>query len=245
MSGHSKWATIKHKKGAADAKRGKLFAKLIKQVEVAARAGGGDPESNPTLRTMFQKARDNSVPLDTIERAVKRGTGELEGVNYEPITYEGYAPGGVALFIETLSDNRNRTGSEIRSLLSKNGGSMAEPGAVSWQFERKGVVKVDRSADEDELMMVGLDHGAEDVQDLGALWQVICEATDVVALRAALEEAGLPVTESDVTFLPSNLVPVTDQAGVDAVMRLIDLLDDHEDVQDIHSNVDIPDELFA
>ncbi len=245
MSGHSKWATIKHKKGAADAKRGKLFAKLIKQVEVAARQGGGDPESNPTLRTMFQKARDNSVPLDTIERAVKRGTGELEGVNYEPITYEGYAPGGVALFIETLSDNRNRTGSEIRSLLSKNGGSMAEPGAVSWQFERKGVVKVERSADEDEVMMVGLDHGAEDVQDLGELWQVTCEATDVMSLRAALEDAGLPVTESDVTFLPTNMVPVSDQSGVDSVMRLIDLLDDHEDVQDIHSNIDIPDELFA
>ena len=245
MSGHSKWATIKHKKGAADAKRGKLFAKLIKQVEVAARSGGGDPESNPTLRTMFQKARDNSVPLDTIERAVKRGTGELEGVNYEPITYEGYAPGGVALFIETLSDNRNRTGSEIRSLLTKNGGSMAEPGAVSWQFERKGIVKVEREADEDELMMVGLDHGAEDVQDLGELWQVTCEATDVVGLRAALEEAELPAKESFMTFLPTSMEPVTDQSGVDAVMRLIDLLDDHEDVQDIHSNIDIPDELFA
>src|SRR5680860_89368 len=142
MSGHSKWATIKHKKGAADAKRGKIFAKLIKQVEVAARTGGGDPDANPTLRTMFQKARDNSVPLDTIERAVLRGTGELEGVNYEQITYEGYAPGGVALLIDVLSDNRNRTGAEIRSLLSKNGGSLAEPGAVSWQFERKGIVKV-------------------------------------------------------------------------------------------------------
>ena len=156
MSGHSKWATIKHKKGAADKKRGKLFAKLIKQVEVAARQGGGDPDSNPTLRTMFQKARDNSVPLDTIERAVKRGTGELEGVNYESITYEGYAPSGVALFIEVLTDNRNRSGSEIRSLLSKNGGSLAEPGAVAWQFERKGVIVLDRAIDEDELMMVAL-----------------------------------------------------------------------------------------
>ncbi|MGH1491687.1 MAG: YebC/PmpR family DNA-binding transcriptional regulator, partial [Acidimicrobiales bacterium] len=203
MSGHSKWATIKHKKGAADAKRGKLFAKLIKQVEVAARSGGGDVEANPTLRTMFQKARDNSVPLDTIERAVKRGTGELEGVNYEPITYEGYAPGGVALLIEVLSDNRNRTGSEIRSLLSKNGGSLAEPGAVSWQFERKGIVLVPRSADEDEVMMVGLDNGAEDLADHGEVWQVTSEATDVGSLRAALEEAGIEVTESDTTMMPT------------------------------------------
>ena len=149
MSGHSKWATIKHKKGAADAKRGKLFAKLIKQVEVAARQGGGDPDANPTLRTMFQKARDNSVPLDTIERAVKRGTGELEGVNYETVTYEGYAPGGIALLIECLTDNRNRTSGDVRSTLSKNGGSLAEPGAVSWQFERKGVILVLSSVEEE------------------------------------------------------------------------------------------------
>ncbi|MGI9601663.1 MAG: YebC/PmpR family DNA-binding transcriptional regulator, partial [Acidimicrobiales bacterium] len=167
MSGHSKWATIKHKKGAADKKRGKLFAKLIKQVEVAARQGGGDLDANPTLRTMYQKARDNSVPLDTIERAVKRGTGELEGVNYETVTYEGYAPAGVALYIETLTDNRNRTGSEVRSILSKNGGSLAEPGAVGWQFERKGVVVLSREIDEDELMMVALDAGAEDLVDEG------------------------------------------------------------------------------
>ena len=197
MSGHSKWATIKHKKGAADAKRGKLFAKLIKQVEVAARSGGGDPDSNPTLRTMFQKARDNSVPLDTIERAVKRGTGELEGVNYESIMYEGYAPGGVALLIDVLSDNRNRTGSEIRSLLTKNGGSLAEPGAVSWQFERKGIVNVARSADEDDVMMIGLENGAEDLDDHDEVWQVTCEAGDVLSLRAALEEAGIEVTDSD------------------------------------------------
>ena len=164
MSGHSKWATIKHKKGAADAKRGKLFAKLIKQVEVAARTGGGDPDSNPTLRTMFQKARDNSVPLDTIERAVKRGTGELEGVNYETITYEGYAPGGIALLIECLTDNRNRTSGDVRSTLSKNGGSLAEPGAVSWQFERKGVILVPTSVAEDDVMLTALDAGAEDVE---------------------------------------------------------------------------------
>ncbi len=244
MSGHSKWATIKHKKGAADAKRGKLFAKLIKQVEVAARTGGGDVDANPTLRTMFQKARDNSVPLDTIERAVKRGTGELEGVDYEPITYEGYGPGGVALLIDALTDNRNRTGSEIRSLLSKNGGSLAEPGAVAWQFERKGVVKVARSTDEDEVMMVGLDNGAEDLEDLEEVWQVTSEPGDVASLRAALEEAGIEVLDSDSTMVPTNTVPLTEPGQVKAVLNLVELLDDHDDVQDVHSNIDIPDELL-
>lgn len=239
MSGHSKWATIKHKKGAADAKRGKLFAKLIKQVEVAARQGGGDPEANPTLRTMFQKARDNSVPLDTIERAVKRGTGELEGVNYESITYEGYAPGGVALLIETLSDNRNRTGSEIRSLLSKNGGSLAEPGAVSWQFERKGYVNVAKAAEEDDVMMVGLDNGAEDLADLDEFWQVTCEPTDVNGLRDALEAEGIEVLESDTTMKPTNLVPIDEVAAANAVLRVSEVLDDHDDVQDVHTNVDL------
>lgn len=244
MSGHSKWATIKHKKGAADAKRGKLFAKLIKQVEVAARHGGGDPDANPALRTMFQKARDNSVPLDTIERAVKRGTGELEGVNYESITYEGYAPGGVALLIDTLTDNRNRTGSEIRSMLSKNGGSLAEPGAVSWQFERRGIVTLARSADEDEIMMIGLDHGADDVQDLGEAWRVVSDPGDEIGLRAALEEAGLPVEESDTTMIAKNTVPVDDTGTAGSAMKLIELLDDHDDVQEIYSNIDLSDEII-
>lgn len=244
MSGHSKWATIKHKKGAADAKRGKLFAKLIKQVEVAARQGGGDPDSNPTLRSMFQKARDNSVPLDTIERAVKRGTGELEGVNYESILYEGYAPGGVALLLDVLTDNRNRTGSEIRSLLTKNGGSLAEPGAVSWQFERKGIVKVSRSAAEDDVLMIGLDHGAEDLEDHDEVWQLICEPGDVVSLRAALEAGGIEVAESDSTMMATNTVPMTDLGDVKAVLRLIDLLDDHDDIQDVHSNIDLSDEVL-
>jgi YebC/PmpR family DNA-binding regulatory protein len=245
VSGHSKWATIKHKKGAADAKRGKVFAKLIKQVEVAARQGGGDPASNPTLRTMFQKARDNSVPLDTIERAVKRGTGELEGVNYESITYEGYGPSGVALLIEVLTDNRNRTGSEIRSLLSKNGGSLAEPGAVAWQFERKGLVKVARSTEEDEVMMVGLDNGAEDVEDLDEVWQVTCDPSDVGSLRDALEEAGIEVAESDTAMVPTNTVPIDQTGQIKSVLNLLELLDDHDDVQDVSSNVDIPDELLA
>ena len=245
MSGHSKWATIKHKKGAADAKRGKLFAKLIKQVEVAARQGGGDVESNPTLRTMFQKARDNSVPLDTIERAVKRGTGELEGVDYEPITYEGYAPGGVALLIDVLTDNRNRTGSEIRSLLSKNGGSLAEPGAVSWQFERKGIVKVALSVDEDDVMMAGIDNGAEDIEDHGEHWLVKCEPSNVDALRAAFEAESIEVLESDSTMMPKNSIEISEKETVTSVMSLIEILDDQDDVQDVYSNIDIPEELLA
>src|SRR5438105_9233152 len=190
MSGHSKWHSIKHKKGAADARRGKLFAVLIRQIEVAARAGGGDVESNATLRTMIGKARDSSVPLDTIQRAIKRGTGEEEGVVYEQVSYEGYAPGGVAVIVQALTDNRNRTSAEIKNLFSRNGGSFAEPGAVSWQFERKGIVNVDKSADEDELMLAAADAGADDITDNGDEWQVTTPPTDLHAVRTALEEAG-------------------------------------------------------
>ena len=244
MSGHSKWATIKHKKGAADAKRGKLFAKLIKQVEVAARQGGGDPDANPTLRTMFQKARDNSVPLDTIERAVKRGTGELEGVNYETITYEGYAPGGIALLIECLTDNRNRTSGDVRSTLSKNGGSLAEPGAVSWQFERKGVILVPSSVEEDEVMLVALDAGAEDIVDEGEMWRVTTPPSDLPQVREALDEAGIAVESADLAMLPTSTVEVTDIAQVKGLMKLMDLLDDLDDVQDVHGNMDVSDDLM-
>ena len=244
MSGHSKWATIKHKKGAADAKRGKLFAKLIKQVEVAARQGGGDPDANPTLRTMFQKARDNSVPLDTIERAVKRGTGELEGVNYETITYEGYAPGGIALLIECLTDNRNRTSGDVRSTLSKNGGSLAEPGAVSWQFERKGVILVPSSVEEDEVMLVALDAGAEDIVDEGEMWRVTTPPSDLPQVREALDEAGVAVESADLAMLPTSTVEVTDVAQVKGLMKLMDLLDDLDDVQDVHGNMDASDDLM-
>jgi YebC/PmpR family DNA-binding regulatory protein len=244
VSGHSKWATIKHKKGAADAKRGKLFAKLIKQVEVAARQGGGDPDANPTLRTMFQKARDNSVPLDTIERAVKRGTGELEGVNYETVTYEGYAPGGIALLIECLTDNRNRTSGDVRSTLSKNGGSLAEPGAVSWQFERKGVLLVPSSVEEDEVMLVALDAGAEDIVDEGEMWRVTTPPSDLPQVREALDEAGIAVESADLAMLPTSTVEVTDVAQVKGLMKLMDLLDDLDDVQDVHGNMDVSDELM-
>ena len=244
MSGHSKWATIKHKKGAADQKRAKLFAKLIKQVEVAARAGGGEMDANASLRTMFQKARDSSVPLDTIERAIKRGTGELEGVNYESITYEGYAPHGVALYVETLSDNRNRTGSEVRSLLTKNGGSLAEPGSVAWQFERKGVIMLPGTTDEDEIMMVTLDAGAEDLVDDGGLWRLTCEPTDLPEVRQALEEASVAFDSADVTMLPTSTVGIESEAEARSVLRVIDLLDDLDDVQDVYANFSIPDEIF-
>ena len=245
MSGHSKWATIKHKKGAADVKRGKLFAKLIRQVEVAARNGGGDPDMNPTLRTMFQKARDSSVPLDTIERAIKRGTGELEGVNYEEITYEGYAPHGVAVYVETLTDNRNRTGPEIRSMFSKLGGSIAEPGAVAWQFERKGIISVPGSVDEDELMLVALDAGAEDVARSGEMWNVTCEPQLTSVVRDAIEEAGIAVDSSDLTMVPSTLVELDSVEVVKPILRLIDALEEHDDVQDVYANFDIPDALLA
>ena len=244
MSGHSKWATIKHKKGAADKARGKLFAKLIRQVEVAAREGGGDPEANPTLRTMFQKARDSSVPLDTIERAIKRGTGDLEGVVYEQITYEGYAPGGVAVLVDVLTDNRNRTGSEIRNIFSKNGGSMAEPGAVAWQFERKGVVLVDRAADEEELMLAALDAGAEDLADDGEVWRVTTPPTELHAVRDAVEGAGFAVSSSELTMLPSATIPVAESDVAKRVLRLMDLLDDNDDVQDVYANFDIADALL-
>ena len=244
MSGHSKWATIKHKKGAADKARGKLFAKLIRQVEVAAREGGGDPESNPTLRTMFQKARDASVPLDTIERAIKRGTGDLEGVVYEQVTYEGYAPGGIAILVDVLTDNRNRTGSEIRSLFTKNGGSMAEPGAVAWQFDRKGVVLADREADEEELMLVALDAGAEDLADDGVAWRITTPPTDLHTVRSAVEEAGVSVASSELTMVASATVPVDDSGVAKRVLALMDALDDNDDVQDVYSNFDIADELL-
>jgi YebC/PmpR family DNA-binding regulatory protein len=244
MSGHSKWATIKHKKGGKDAARGKLFAKLIRQVEVAARAGGSDLDSNATLRTMYQKARDASVPLDTIERAIKRGSGELEGVIYEPITYEGYAPHGVALLIEVLTDNRNRIGSEVRSVMKKAGGSVAEPGAVAWQFDRKGVVMVPRSVDEDDVMMAALDAGAEDIVDEGDTWRVTCGPSDVTKVREAIEGAGIPVESADTTMLPQNTIALETADAAKSVLRVIDALDDLDDVQDVYANFDIPDSLL-
>ena len=252
MSGHSKWATIKHRKGAADKARGKLFAKLIRQVEVAAREGGGDLDANATLRTMYQKARDNSVPLDTIERAIKRGTGELEGVSYEQVAYEGYAPGGVAMFVDVLTDNRNRTGSEIRSLFTRAGGSLASPGAVAWQFERKGVVVVPSAGrepdaanvDEDELMLVALDAGAEDIDQEGDTWRVTTAAADTMAVREAIAAAGIAVTSADLIYAPQNLIELTSVSEAKQVMAVLDALDDHDDVQGVYANFDISDSLL-
>ena len=244
MSGHSKWASIKHTKGAKDKARGKLFAKLIRQVEVAAREGGGDPESNATLRTMFQKARDSSVPLDTIERAIKRGTGELEGVRYESISYEGYAPCGVAVYVECLSDNRNRTGAEVRSTFSKLGGSIAEPGAVAWQFERKGVVILPKTVTEDDLMLIALEAGAEDLADQGDTWQLTCPPGDFLTLRGALEEAGIAFDSADLTMISTTSVPLDNEGDARKVLRLIDALEDHDDVQNVYANFDIPDAVL-
>ena len=247
MSGHSKWATIKHKKGATDKARGKLFAKLIRQVEVAAREGGGDPDANPTLRSMFQKAREASVPLDTIERAIKRGTGDLEGVRYEQVSYEGYAPSGVAVIVECLTDNRNRTGADIRATFSKNGGSMAEPGAVSWQFERKGVIVVGKDGvtpSEDDLMLVALEAGAEDIADAGDHWQVTTPPSDLPTVRTALEEAAIAFESADVTMLPSTTVALDNESDAKKVLHLVDLLEEHDDVQNVYANFDIPDSIL-
>jgi YebC/PmpR family DNA-binding regulatory protein len=193
---------------------------------------------------MFQKARDASVPIDTIERAVKRGTGELEGVEYESITYEGYAPHGVALYVETLTDNRNRTGAEVRSMLTKNGGSLAEPGSVAWQFQRKGVVLLAGTVDEDEIMMAALDAGAEDLVDEGGTWRLTCEPTDLPTVREALETAEVPFESADVTMLPTSTVAIDTAEAAKAVLRLLDLLDDHDDVQDVFANFDIPTEVL-
>jgi YebC/PmpR family DNA-binding regulatory protein len=245
MSGHSKWHSIKHKKGAADAARGKLFARLIRQIEVSAREGGGDQNANATLRTMVQKARDASVPIDTIERAIKRGTGELEGVRYEQVTYEGYAPNGVALYVETLTDNRNRTGAEVKNLFNRNGGNFAEPGAVAWQFERKGVIIIEKAAaSEDDLMLAALEAGAEDIADQGDTWQVTTPPSDLNAVRTALEEAGIAITSAELTMLPGQTVPLSDEQSAKQVLRLIDALEDHDDVQAVYANFDIPDDVL-
>jgi YebC/PmpR family DNA-binding regulatory protein len=244
MSGHSKWATIKHKKGAQDKARGKLFAKLIRQVEVAARDGGGDLSANATLRTMYAKARDASVPVDTIERAIKRGTGELEGVRYEAVSYEGYAGAGVAVLVECLTDNRNRTGAEVRSIFSRNGGSIAEPGAVSWQFDRKGLLELAGEIDEDTVLTAGLDAGLEEAERAEDAWRLTCEPTQLASLRAALEAAGLEVRSAELVMVPQATIEVDDPTAARKVLRLLDALEDHDDVQNVWSNFDIPDAVL-
>jgi YebC/PmpR family DNA-binding regulatory protein len=246
MSGHSKWATTKHKKAVVDAKRGKLFAKLIKNVEVAARTGGGDPAGNPTLFDAIQKAKKNSVPNENIDRAMRRGAGlEAGGATYETITYEGYAPGGVAVLVQTLTDNRNRAASDVRTALTRNGGSMADPGSVSYLFNRKGVVIVGKAdgVTEDDVLLAVLDAGAEEVNDLGDSFEVVSEAGDLVAVRSALQEAGIDYDSADAAFLPSVEVPL-DEDQAKRVFRLIEALEDSDDVQDVYANYSVPDEVM-
>ncbi|AQZ60881.1 unnamed protein product [[Actinomadura] parvosata subsp. kistnae] len=247
MSGHSKWATTKHKKAALDAKRGKLFAKLIKNIEVAARTGGPDPDANPTLFDAIFKAKKNSVPNDNIERARKRGGGlEAGGADWQTIMYEGYAPGGVAVLIECLTDNRNRAASEVRVALTRNGGSLADPGSVSYMFNRKGVVIVPKTdgLDEDTVLMAVLDAGAEEVNDLGDTFEVVSEAGDLVPVRKALQDAGIDYDSAESSFLPTMSVPL-DEEGAKKVFRLIDALEDSDDVQNVFANFDVSDEVLA
>jgi YebC/PmpR family DNA-binding regulatory protein len=239
MSGHSKWATTKHKKAVIDAKRGKMFAKLIKNIEVAARTGGPDPAGNPTHYDAIQKAKKSSVPNDNIDRAVKRGGGaDGGGVDYTTIMYEGYAAGGVALLVECLTDNRNRAAMEVRTAMSRNGGTMADPGSVSYMFTRKGVIIVDNedgSTSEDDVLLAVLDAGAEEVNDLDGSFQIVCEATDLVAVRTALQEAGLDYESADASFVPSVTVEV-DEPTQEKIVKLIDALEDCDDVQNVYAN---------
>ena len=246
MSGHSKWATTKHKKAAIDAKRGKLFARLVKNIEVSARNGGGDPAANPTLYDAIQKAKKNSVPADNIDRALKRGSGaESGGADWQSIMYEGYGPGGVALLIECLTDNRNRAASEVRVALSRNGGSLAEPGSVSYLFSRRGMIEVPTEVvDEDNLFEVAVESGADDVVRYGDVFRITSDPSDMVAVRTALQSAGIDYNSAEAEFEASVEVPV-DLEGAKKVMRLIDALDDSDDVQNVFSNVDITEEVAA
>jgi YebC/PmpR family DNA-binding regulatory protein len=241
MAGHSKWANIKHRKGRQDAKRGKLFAKLTKSIESAARTGGADVDSNATLATAIQKAKDNSVPKDNIERAVARGSGDVEGVEYMEAFYEGYATGGVALYVHILTDNRNRAASDVRSAFSKNGGNLGEPGSVAYLFEQKGYLLA--RGDEDTVMMAALEGGAEDITADGDQWEVICAPADLQLVRAELEGSGVQIETGDVTYLPSTSI-VLDESSASKVLRLVDALEDLDDVQAVFANFDIPDEIL-
>ena len=244
MSGHSKWSSIKHKKGAADAKRGKIFTKLIKEITVAARMGGsGDPDANPRLRTAILAAKAENMPKDNIERGIKKGTGELEGVDYEENTYEGYGPGGAAVFLESLTDNKNRAVADIRHIFSKCGGNLGENGCVAWMFDKKGYIVVKRSAiDEDSLMEVALEAGAEDVREDDSNFEVITAPEDFEAVKAAIDEKEIPCLDAEVTMLPQTATSLQGKEA-DQMIRLMDMLDDCEDVQKVYTNADIPEEL--
>jgi YebC/PmpR family DNA-binding regulatory protein len=246
MSGHSKWATIKRKKGAQDAKRSQMFAKLLRAVEVAAREGGPNVEGNATLASAVEKARDNSVPVDNIERAIKRAAGQGDGAKYEDVLYEGYGPAGVAVIVEAMTDNRNRTGQEVRHAFTRAGGSLADPGSVAWQFDRRGLVTVERdlAPDEDRLLEIIMEAGADDLRDGGEVWEIVTEPADLRTVRTTLEESGVQVSSSELVMLPQNTVPVgADHAS--QVIRLIEALEDLDDVQNVFSNFDIPEEILA
>jgi len=247
MSGHSKWATTKHKKAVIDARRGKLFARLIKNIEVAARTGGGDPAGNPTLYDAIQKAKKNSVPNDNIERAVKRGSGqEAGGADYQTVMYEGYGPNGVALLIECLTDNRNRAATDVRTALTRNGGSLADAGSVSYLFSRKGVVIVPKteSLTEDDVLMAVLDAGAEEVNDLGEAFEVVSEPSELVAVRTALQNAGIDYESAETSFVPSVTVPL-DEEGARKIFKLIEAIEESDDVQNVYANFDVSDDVMA
>jgi YebC/PmpR family DNA-binding regulatory protein len=249
MSGHSKWATTKHKKAVIDARRAKLFAKLIKNIEVAARQGGGELEGNPTLFDAVQKAKKNSVPLDNIERAVKRGSGaETGGADWQTIMYEGYGPGGVAVLVECLTDNRNRAASDVRIAMTRNGGAMADPGSVSYLFARKGVVIVNKVTEgqdvsEDRILNTVLEVGAQELNDLGEAFEILSEATDFVAVRTALQGVGIDYESAEATFVPSMTVPL-DETGAVQLFRMLEALEDSDDVQNIYANFDVSDEIM-
>ncbi|MET7280174.1 YebC/PmpR family DNA-binding transcriptional regulator [Kribbella sp. NPDC005582] len=250
MSGHSKWATTKHKKAVIDSRRAKLFAKLIKNIEVAARTGGGDLAGNPTLFDAVQKAKKSSVPNDNIDRAVKRGSGaEAGGADWQSITYEGYGPNGVAMLIECLTDNRNRAAADVRTAMTRNGGSLADPGSVAYLFHRKGVIVVNKEQDgksytEDDVMEAVLEAGADEVNDLGESYEVISEASDLVKVRTALQDAGIDYESADASFVPSMTVDL-DAEGANKIFRLIDALEDSDDVQNVYANFDVSDEVMA
>jgi YebC/PmpR family DNA-binding regulatory protein len=246
MSGHSHWATIKHKKGALDAKRGKLWSKLARQIIVAAKSGGGDPEMNLTLRYAIDKAKEANMPKDTIEKAIKRGTGESEGITFESIQYEGYGPSGVAIVVEVLTDNRNRTGPEIKRIFEKHGGSLGTPGCVSWSFKQKGMITVATDkVNEDDLMELALSAGAEDMQNTGKLYEITSEPADYEGLKKALQEKGIPIETAEVAKVPQTTVSIADENTARKVVSLMEAFDDHDDVQNAYANFDIPEEVMA
>ncbi len=245
MSGHSKWSSIKHKKGATDAKRGKIFSKLNKEITVAARTGGGDPSANPRLRTAIQAAKSENMPKDNIERAIKKGTGELEGVNYEESTYEGYGPGGAAVLIESVTDNRNRAVADIRHILSKCGGNLGENGCVSWMFDSKGYIDVEKKAvDEDKLMETAIEAGAEDVREDNDSFEIITEPGDFEAVKTAIDNASIPYVVAEITMLPQTMLELKGKQA-EQMIKLMETLEDCDDVQKVYTNADIPDELVS